>query len=60
MVNNMTEEEKKLRDKLIELKIKYKKLKQRYEKVSDELLKYIVKYGRIKSGRNEVYNKRSK
>ncbi len=37
---------------LIELKIKYKKLKQRYEKVSDELLKYIVKYGRIKSGRN--------
>lgn len=23
-----------------------------YEKVSDELLKYIVKYGRIKSGRN--------
>ncbi len=29
----MTEEEKKLRDELIELKIKYKKLKQRYEKV---------------------------
>lgn len=60
MVNNMTEEEKKLRDELIELKIKYKKLKVRYEKVSDELLKYIVKYGRIKSGRNEVYDKRSK
>lgn len=45
MVNNMTEEEKKLRDELIELKIKYKKLKQRYEKVFNALLKYIEKYG---------------
>lgn len=45
MVNNMTEEEKKIRDELTELKIKYKKLKQRYEKVSNELLKYIEKYG---------------
>lgn len=48
----MNEKEKKLRDELIELKIKYRKLKRKYEKVSDELLKYIVKYGRIKSGRN--------
>ena len=48
----MTEEEKKLRDELIELKIKYRKLKRRYEKISNELLKYIIKYGRIKSGKN--------
>lgn len=39
------EQIKKLRNELIELKIKYKKLKQRYEKVSNELLKYIKKYG---------------
>lgn len=41
----MNEKEKKLRDELIELNVKYKKLKQRYEKVSNELLKYIEKYG---------------
>ena len=52
----MNEEEKKLRDELIELKIKYRKLKQRYEKVSDELLKYFVKYGMIKSGKNYIYH----
>ena len=42
----MTEEEKKLRDELIELKQKYRKLKQKYEVVSDELLRYYIKYGK--------------
>lgn len=57
----MTEEEKKLRDELIELKIKYRKLKQRYESISNELLKYYIKFGKEgKNGRNEVYDKRSK
>ena len=42
----MTEEEKKLRDELIELKIKYRKLKQRYESISNELLKYYIKFGK--------------
>lgn len=46
----MTEEEKKLRDELIELKIKYRKLKQRYESISNELLKYYIKFG--KEGKN--------
>ena len=57
----MNEEEKKLRDELIELKIKYRKLKQRYESISNELLKYYIKFGKEgKNGRNEVYDKRSK
>lgn len=46
----MTEEEKKLRDELIELRIKYEQLKKRYESISNELLKYYIKFG--KEGKN--------